>query len=134
MWRKKHLTFKTYCESVLSPINEDGKQYYEIVFLQGEKAEEPLTILRDKGEEAALDYLKEFDRGEEMDVNPEDAPWGDDDRVMEKDGYVMSWNTEFGYIGLVREVKADTPESPEPPAAPAEEPESPEDKEGELPL
>ena len=38
-------------EWVDKTMNEKAQKYYEIVFLQGENAEEPLKILDDKGEE-----------------------------------------------------------------------------------
>lgn len=112
-------------------MNEKAQKYYEIVFLQGEEAIEPLHILDDKGEDAAVEYLSQWDYGGEMEHSPEEQPWGEDDETFEKDDYVMSWNSRLGYIGLVRKVKeeapaAKTPETPpEPPAAEAPPAETP---------
>ena len=41
-------------------LNEatDQDKYESVVFMQGEEAEEPLRILNDEGEEAALTYPK----------------------------------------------------------------------------
>lgn len=36
------------------------KKYQEITFLQGEAATEAIALLEDQGEEAALDYLKQW--------------------------------------------------------------------------
>lgn len=121
----KYTTFGMYVESVISPITEDGKKYYEIVFLQQRDGIKPLEILREEGKDAALEYLKQYDYGKELDHSPVEAPWGDDDETYEKDGYVMSWSAELGYIGLVREVKKEEPpaEEPVPTAAPEATPE-----------
>lgn len=105
------MNLREYVESVM---NETAQKYYEIVFLQGEEADEPLKILHDKGEEDALKYLEQWDYGKEMEHSPMEQPWGADDDNFETDEYVMSWNSGLGYIGLVRKVK----EEPEEPVAP----------------
>ena len=102
------MNLRQYVDKVLC---EEAQKYYEIVFMQGDDAKEPLDILDDKGELAALEYLKDWDYGDEMDHSPEEKPWGNDDDVYEKDDYVMSYNTGLGYIGLVRKVKKE--EEPE---------------------
>lgn len=40
------------------------QKFQEIVFIQGEEAEEPLNILDSEGESAALQYLAQWDYGE----------------------------------------------------------------------
>jgi hypothetical protein len=112
-------------EWVNSVMNEAARKYYEIIFLQGEEADEPLKILKDKGEEEALEFLKQWDYGKEMEHSPMEAPWGADDDNFESDEYVMSWNSRLGYIGLVRKVEEE-PEIKEPaPEAPAPAPTKP---------
>lgn len=113
-------------EYVNMVLNEEGSKYYEIVFLQGDEAEEPLKILRDDGEKAALKYLTDWDYGKEMEHSPVEQPWGDDDDIYEDEDYVMSYNQKLGYIGLVRRVVKDEDEtkSPKEPEA-AEAPEIP---------
>jgi hypothetical protein len=110
-------------EWVNKTMNETAQKYYEIVFLQGENAEEPLKILDDKGEDAAIKYLEQWDYGSEMEHTPEEQPWGDGDETFEKDDYVMSWNSRLGYIGLVRKVKEEEKEPPKPPELPEKKPE-----------
>ena len=41
------------------------KIYIEIIFLQGEAASEPITLLEKRGEKAALKYLKQFEQENE---------------------------------------------------------------------
>lgn len=123
-------------EYVNSVLNEaTGQKYYEIVFMQGDDAKEALDILEKKGEKAALQYLKDWDYGKEMEHTAIEKPWGNDDELYEEDDYVMSYNTRLGYIGLVRRQikgeeeqprspKEETPPPPEekPAPAPAEKP------------
>jgi len=81
-------------------------QYSSIVLAQGEDALEPLEILESKGEMAAVEYLKQWETGEEV---PEyAAPWGEGDRLFFttwKHGarYVLTWHRGGLYIGLTRE-------------------------------
>lgn len=110
-------------EWVNKTMNETARKYYEIVFLQGEHAEEPLKILDDKGEDAAVKYLAQWDYGAEMEHTPEEQPWGADDETFEKDDYVMSWNSRLGYIGLVRKVKEEETPEEKPKEVPPTKPE-----------
>jgi hypothetical protein len=73
--------------------------YQRIVFLQGEEADEPLAILDRDGEEAALDYLAQWDYGDAGEEFDEPAS-GTSDYVFESDHYRLSWNVRLGYIGL----------------------------------
>ena len=41
------------------------KIYIEIIFLQGEAASGPITLLEKRGEKAALKYLKQFEQENE---------------------------------------------------------------------
>lgn len=77
----------------------DQDQFEDVIFLQGDEAEEPLQILHDQGQDAAMEYLKQsHDYGNHMDRN--ELPHGSSDQTYEKDGYHMSWNDSLGYIGL----------------------------------
>jgi hypothetical protein len=82
-------------------INEstDLDKYEDVVFLQGDDAFQPLEILDSKGADAALEYLKQWHYpGEHM--GSQELGHGSSDETYEKDGYVMSWNSRLGYIGL----------------------------------
>jgi hypothetical protein len=77
----------------------DLDKYENVVFLQGDDANEPLRILNDEGEDAALEYLKQWHYpGEHQGVAKLGA--GTADNVYEKDGYILTWNDKVGYIGL----------------------------------
>lgn len=78
-------------------------KYREIVFLQGEGADEALNILEEKGEKKALDFLLEFDYGEGEIT--ERAPWGSADILYKRKNYVMSYNNRIGYVGLTEIIK-----------------------------
>jgi len=77
----------------------DQEQYENVVFLQGDEAYQPLEILNDKGEDAALEYLKQWHYPGEHE-GTDHLGHGSSDHVYEKDGYIMSWNNALGYIGL----------------------------------
>ena len=81
--------------------------YERIVFCQGDDATEPLDILNAYGEEAAIEYLAEWDM-EPGEVFEESAS-GDSDAVYETDdGFRLSYNQGLGYIGLERIVEEDS--------------------------
>ena len=54
--------------------------YESIAFLTRDEAEEPIQILKEKGESAALDFLKQFhEPGEGTLVSTRENPWKDHD-------------------------------------------------------
>jgi hypothetical protein len=82
-----------------------AKEYWNIVFMQDEAADEAMKILEDNGEEAALEHLKQWDMGGESEIDKTDQAWGLRDDTYMSGEYVMSYNKGLGYIGLAREVK-----------------------------
>jgi len=73
--------------------------YANIVFAQGDDATEPLELLDRDGEQAAIEYLAQWDYGEYHDVR--DAPSaGTSDYTFKSGAYVLSYNLRMGYIGL----------------------------------
>jgi len=88
-----------------------GGRYEDVVFIQGEEANEPLDILEEKGENAALEYLQQWHYPGEHSTRNE-LPHGAEDRTYDVDGYHMAWNPRIGYIGLVYDTEyANSPES-----------------------
>ncbi len=87
-------------------------RYEDIVFLQGEEAEEMLDLIRDSGERHALHHLSEiYDYGEAP-VREGEAPWGGTDYVHREidcrlPDYAMSYNLGLGYVGLIKILKED---------------------------
>lgn len=82
----------------------DNDRYEEVVFLQGEHADEALYILNQKGEEAALEYLKQWHYFGEHPGTTQ-IPHGSGDEIFEKDGYTMSYSTQLNYIGLIYDLQ-----------------------------
>jgi len=77
-----------------------GDRYEQIVFLQGQEAEEVMDIMNVEGEDAAFEYLKQWHYPGEHDGSATPGN-GTMDKTYKKDGYIMSWNPYLPYIGLV---------------------------------
>jgi hypothetical protein len=74
--------------------------YEQIVFMQdSQDSEEPLRILDEQGEEAAIEYLAQWhNNGHEFTDRPSA---GSNDRTYSRaDGYLLTYNLRLGYIGL----------------------------------
>jgi len=78
----------------------DKERYERVVFLQGDEAEEPLSILDEKGPEAAINYLKQWHNYGEHEGSNELSNGSSDNIFKQDDGYILIWNTRLGYIGL----------------------------------
>lgn len=78
----------------------DTERYEQVVFMQGEEANEAMDILNNDGKDAAMEYLKQWHYpGQHM---GSDSPGlGTEDKTYKKDGYIMAWNPYLPYIGLV---------------------------------
>lgn len=81
--------------------------YRNIVFLQGDEADEALNILDEDGTEAAFNHLLDTYEGTGPDDYTDDEPWGESDDIEDfetRDGakYVLSYNAGLGYIGLTQ--------------------------------
>lgn len=76
-----------------------GDRYDNIVFLQGEQADETMEILNNDGVDAAMEHLKQWHYPGEHDGNKE-LGHGTMDKTYKKDGYIMAWNPYLPYIGL----------------------------------
>ena len=77
--------------------------FQRIVFMQGEDAQEALDILDNDGTDAAIEYLAQWDM-EPGEIEDESAAGTDDDVYQSDDGYILTYNTRLGYIGLERQV------------------------------
>lgn len=77
----------------------DTERYEDVVYMQGDEAETAMDILNGEGEEATLEYLKQWHNpGQGQGSN--ELGHGNMDRTFEKDGYIMAWNPHIPYIGL----------------------------------
>jgi len=77
------------------------KIYYELFFAQDEAAQEYLDMLHRDGEKKVLKHI--------IDMGVEDAdsfkvsetkPWGENDRVYKQGKYYLTYNINYGYIGV----------------------------------
>jgi len=78
------------------------KKYQEIIFLQGDKAVKVFDILQKEDEEAAIEYLVEWDYGEGK-ISDEPQYGKKDDIYSHNWGgtdYILTWNRKLGYIAL----------------------------------
>lgn len=98
--------FKTYGASygLLHRLEESEVikiNYQEVVFAQGDDAVEPLQILDEGGEEAAVEYLKQWDVGETS-ARYHESKHGDSDYTyLTPDlSYLLSYSSSMGYVGL----------------------------------
>lgn len=74
--------------------------YEDIIFMQGEEANEALEILESKGEIAVIEFLSNWDYGDGP-IN-EESQAGISDRTFKDGDYLLTWNFRWGYIGLER--------------------------------
>lgn len=88
------------------------RRYSEIVFMQGDEAEQVLTklahiegvVIHGATEESiaeAVEYLSQWDHGEDHRVT-DTLGAGTHDDVAEHNGYVITWNVGLTYVGLSR--------------------------------
>lgn len=81
----------------------DMDRYEDVVFLQGDSADEAIEILDNQGEDAAMDYLIQWhEPGHHM--GSSELSHGSSDSTYERDGYIMSYNIPLNYIGLQYEL------------------------------
>ena len=73
-------------------------EYRQIVFMQGDDADETMQILDEHGKKAALDHLLQWDNGD-GDVRSTSSA-GSNDYIYKHGNYIMSYNLGLPYIGL----------------------------------
>jgi hypothetical protein len=84
-------------------------KYSNIIFLQGDEADEVINILNKKGEQKAFDQLQEWNYGESpIEENNSEGytPWGSRDHLYKVENYVMSYNLGIPYIGLTEVIES----------------------------
>jgi hypothetical protein len=83
-------------------------KFAQIVFLQGEEANEVGEMLNDHGIDEALTYLRQWDMGEYHDVRDASSAVQDVFTREHREGpFFMSWNPYVGYFSLERLVADD---------------------------
>ena len=85
------------------------RRWVSVVFLQGSEADEVLDMIDRGGPDTAMEYLKNWDYGEETtDAAMENGhvydlpPAGVLDREVRDGDYQMTYNHSFGHVGLYR--------------------------------
>lgn len=93
-----------------SAMAEQSRRWVNVVFLQGSEADEVLDLIDMEGVQAGIAHLSQWHFGDETTAaalaNGEEhdqLPAGQWDRSFEADGYVLTYNAQVGYVGLVRE-------------------------------
>ena len=82
-----------------------GGTFESSVLLHGGEAEKAIVILKEKGEDAALEYLRQWhEPGEGTLVSSRDDPWKPTDQRFEQGSYVVYYDLHAPYIGLVNRV------------------------------
>lgn len=92
-------------------------RWVSIVFIDGDEGHELVRKLEraegvvyhgatDESIAEAVAYLKDWDYGDESEVNITDEPqWGASDYLARVDDYVLAWHTGLGYVSLNRRVQ-----------------------------
>jgi len=82
--------------------------YESIIMLRDDEAAEPIRILRERGDQAALEHLKSWhEPGEGTLISTRSNPWKEQDHVFQDGNYVLYCDFDEPYIGLVCTVEAD---------------------------
>lgn len=112
-------------DSLAPPVEQ---RWMSIVFVQGEEADVLLDMIDNNGPESAIEYLSQWDFGDETKDAAlangyvyEDVPQSPTDRVIrdKNSGYALTYNHQFGYVSLLGRfdpVVADVRDSVAPPA------------------
>lgn len=79
--------------------------FARIVFLQGGAAAESLKILNERGKEACIEHLKQWDYGDQGLEFTESLGNGTADTVYHSGEYVLVYYSPLEYVGLSRIVE-----------------------------
>lgn len=84
--------------------------FENIVLLRKNDARKALDILARDGRLAAVEHLKRWHRpGEATVVSTRETPWESGDATFEHKGYVIYYNADIPYIGLVCRIQITPP-------------------------
>lgn len=80
--------------------------WHDIVFMEGDNADEALDILDEHGLDALWDYVMQWETdGEGHQTRDHDPAGADDERDERVDGaytYTLAWHHGLRYVGLTR--------------------------------
>lgn len=77
-------------------------KYQRIVFMQGQDADEPLSIYNNEGASALLSYLSQWDHPGDFHETFDEIAAGTSDRIIQVGDYIMTINSRLNYCGLER--------------------------------
>jgi hypothetical protein len=102
---KEELHKKLHPEPV-AEIREDGapsEEYEDVVFLQGEEADQYLKMIEEQGAEETIRVLASnfYHPGEHGKQNGNPAGSSDKTFTSQDGKFILSWNERLGYVGLV---------------------------------
>ncbi len=107
---------------VWHPQPVPAERWINVVFMQGDEADRPLAILRELGHVDAVDYLAQWDYGDETTQAAmangyvyDEPGAGNNDQVMTSGDYALVVNPHIGYVSLLRRyTDTPTPDDPAP--------------------
>ena len=106
-----------------------AEQWASIVFLQGDEADVVLDMIDRSGPDAAIEHLSQWDYGEETTnaatINGhvyDTPPSGSSDRVVAEGRYMLTYNPDYGYVSLLRNLNDPSQPSAKEVAEPAARP------------
>jgi len=78
----------------------------EIVFMQGDDANEALGILNEIGCEALFKHLLQWDNNDSPTEHINDLyeKVGTSDSIRYFDDYILTYNSKYGYCGLIKKI------------------------------
>ncbi|TFC03379.1 hypothetical protein [Cryobacterium sp. MDB2-33-2] len=92
-------------------VTTPASRWLSVTFLQGKEATEVLGIIDRSGVTTAVEYLQQWDHGDETTDAAltngyvyDRIPAGSTDRTVEDDGspYALTYSTRFRYVSLLR--------------------------------
>jgi hypothetical protein len=79
--------------------------YENVVLLHAEEAKRAIAIMTEQGKSASLAHLlRSYEPDESTLVDHRTPPWNRDDDLYENDEFVLYYNLDAPYIGLVRKL------------------------------
>lgn len=81
------------------------RSYESVVLLHAEEAKRAIAIMREQGKPASLEFLMaSYEPDESTLVDHRMPPWNADDSLYENGEFVLYYNLDSPYIGLVRKL------------------------------
>ena len=97
--------------------NPPASRWISVIFLQGEEADKTLDLIDRSGPTAAIEYLQQWDFGDETTDAAlangyvyDRIPAGSTDRTLESHDspYALTYSPPFGYVSLLRRYPAES--------------------------